>query len=411
MSSLLRVIRGAIHFCSSLAESQRMSVGNPDSSVQACSTWARANVFSSLLPWISFGLEASLGVRSPQGGAHWMQVGHSTTPKPCVGQGAAWMLIGRLQHCQGPPIIRWGPIVNFPLGFNSFHHWQWLIFSISAWIHLWGWLMRSGPSSFDWGWDWDWSAEGQARVLGLAPPVWVGQHWGLLEGGGSGGSSCMGITVPGVLSCSLLEPSTRKRVRPGGNVGSLPRSPSSSNLTCFFSFTAGVGVSSHCTLLLDLQGLVYKLRFFIEWLSCSVTGQDHGGLGEGDWCLLGHWGMGLSCHLDLSLPLEQECLLTSDFPVGVSSFSHLATSVPYVRWEGTGSWGGMIVQTSFASQRGLDHSNFTLQASPGHVPVEFPVQLPHAPVLSLVGEYTWCNSKFSSVNLFCHPQDFFIRGS
>ena len=37
-------------------------------------------------------------------------------------------------------LIRWVPINTLPLGFSSFHEWGWMIFSISMWIHLWGWL-------------------------------------------------------------------------------------------------------------------------------------------------------------------------------------------------------------------------------------------------------------------------------
>ena len=50
----------------------------------------------------------------------------------------------------------------------------------------------------------------------------VGQCWGLSEGGGSGGSSGTGVTVPGALSHSSAKPSARKRVRPGGSVGCHP---------------------------------------------------------------------------------------------------------------------------------------------------------------------------------------------
>ena len=47
---LLWAIRGAMHFCSSCADSQRTPVGNPDSLVEAWSTWANARVFSCLWP-------------------------------------------------------------------------------------------------------------------------------------------------------------------------------------------------------------------------------------------------------------------------------------------------------------------------------------------------------------------------
>ena len=103
-----------------------------------------------------------------------------------------------------------------------------------------------------------------------------------------GGGSCKNSSGPGVSSNSSAKPSTKKRVRPGAKVGSSPRSSSRSNLTCFFGFSASVRASQHHTLLLDLWSHVYKFRSFIEWLSCLVTGWDHGGLEEGDWLLLGY---------------------------------------------------------------------------------------------------------------------------
>ena len=93
----------------------------------------------------------------------------------------------------------------------------------------------------------------------------------------------MQVKGPGASSHSFTMPSARKRVRHWGNVGVSPRSPFTSNLTCFFGFfSAGVGMSCHCDLLLDLCTLVCKSRFFIEWLSCSSAGLDHMGLGKGD---------------------------------------------------------------------------------------------------------------------------------
>ena len=52
------------------------------------------------------------------------------------------------------------------------------------------------------------------------------------------------------------------------------------------------------------------------------------GLWEGDWHQLWHWAEGLWCHLDLFLPLEQECLLHANYPAWVSCFSHLAIPIP-----------------------------------------------------------------------------------
>ena len=63
MSSLLRVTRGAMHLSSSHADSQRMPVGTPDSLVQACSTGAKARVFSCLMAQQSLGPGASVWTR------------------------------------------------------------------------------------------------------------------------------------------------------------------------------------------------------------------------------------------------------------------------------------------------------------------------------------------------------------
>ena len=68
-------------------------------------------------------------------------------------------------------------------------------------------------------------------------------------------------------------------------MGSSPRSLSSSNLTCFFGFSASVGASLHHALLLDLWCLVYKFRLFTEQLSHLAAAWDCGRLEEGDWHL------------------------------------------------------------------------------------------------------------------------------
>ena len=99
-----------------------------------------------------------------------------------------------------------------------------------------GWLMGPGSSGFNWGKDWDGWAGGWTRALGLVPPVWVGQCWEPLQGDTCKDSSGMG---PGASSHSSAEPSAKKRVRPGTYVRSPFRSPSTSNLTCFFGFSAG----------------------------------------------------------------------------------------------------------------------------------------------------------------------------
>ena len=155
-----------------------------------------------------------------------------------------------------------------------------------------------------------------------------GQPWGI-HGHGSRGTS----------SHSLAVPFARKRVRSGDNVGSLPNSSSTLNQTCFFSFPSTyVGVSSHHALLLDSWDLGCRWRLSIEQQSLSSVGWDHGGLREGDWHRLQHWGEGLWHHTDLSLPLEWEHhLLKLNHPVEVSSLSCLADSIPWDLAEGVGA--------------------------------------------------------------------------
>ena len=68
-----------------------------------------------------------------------------------------------------PSLMMQEYIVILPLAFRSFHQGMWVIFIISAWIHLCGWLTGSGPS----GLDQDKAADGWAGTLGLAPLVGV----------------------------------------------------------------------------------------------------------------------------------------------------------------------------------------------------------------------------------------------
>ena len=146
----------------------------------------------------------------------------------------------------------------------------------------------------------------------------------------------MGVEGLGASSGSLAMPSTRKKVRPKGNVGSLPNSPSTSNLTCFYLAFSSVGMGCHLDMPISWICRVLVVGWGIYRVVELLVGRIGlwGGLGKGYWCQLGHWGEGLSCHLDLSLPLEWECLLNPDHPAGVSSFSHLAESIPQGQAEG-----------------------------------------------------------------------------
>ena len=134
-----------------------MPVVTPDSSAQAYSTWAKARVFSSLTVQKFLWLEASVGDRKSVRQSPLNVGGVLHHPKAlCWARGslnatACQQTCWRASASLRPSLVRWGPIDNLPLDFNSFHQWWWPIISISTWIHLWGWLMGSGSSGFNWG--------------------------------------------------------------------------------------------------------------------------------------------------------------------------------------------------------------------------------------------------------------------
>ena len=174
----------------------------------------------------------------------------------------------------------------------------------------------------------------------------------------------------------------RKRVRPGGSVGSSPRSSSSSNLT-FFSFDvsmAGVGASCHLTLLLVSQCLGCSLSSFIEQVSHTLAGQDHGGLGRVTDAELGHLGEGFWCCLDLSLPWEHHLSGTWPSCKGVTWLilppPDLCKGIKAVKWNGLRSNSGTY-------QRGSSWLSITSASQPWVIcNAKFlSVQLPHAFVL------------------------------
>ena len=87
ISSPLRAIGGAMNFCSSYATSQRTPVGDPNSSEWACSTQARARVFSCLMAQKSLGLRHQWGSGTFLGKVHKIQVGLPTNLIPPVESG------------------------------------------------------------------------------------------------------------------------------------------------------------------------------------------------------------------------------------------------------------------------------------------------------------------------------------
>ena len=211
-SSLLRAIRKSIHFCSSHAELQRTPMGNSDSLVWVCLTaqkslgletmvWVRNFTWlsSQNLGEVSHHPEASCWVRDRQNATACQQ--------------AQWRASGLVK----PSLMMWEPNAILILAFNSFYQGQWVIFIISAWIHLWELLTGSGSSGFDQ----DQAADGQAGDLDLVPPVGVELHWrsslrvGCCESVGP-------VLEIGTSDCLMVSPLARKTVMPGGNIGSLP---------------------------------------------------------------------------------------------------------------------------------------------------------------------------------------------
>ena len=152
--------------------------------------------------------------------------------------------------------------------------------------------------------EWVWLGDAAARTLGWAPPVRAWLCWGILVGVGSS-------TVKlGAFLHSGAAPSAKKWVRSEGKSGLPPNSLSTSNQTCFLGFSSFCGEAWHCCALsFDSWDLACNLGFSMEQWSHSSAGQDHGGVGEGDWHWLGHEGEGLWHHLNPLLPLEWILLL------------------------------------------------------------------------------------------------------
>ena len=76
-SSPLRLIKGAMHFWSSCASLQRTPVSASNLSAQACSTQAKARVFSCIMAWKPLVLEASAWGMKSWGYSPWSKGGTS----------------------------------------------------------------------------------------------------------------------------------------------------------------------------------------------------------------------------------------------------------------------------------------------------------------------------------------------
>ena len=184
------------------------------------------------------------------------------------------------------------PKLSLPLALISLHQWGWglLGWVISSVIQQHGYLTGSGPSLCHLAQDCkqDNLGDTAAGTLGQAPPVGAWLHWGLLVGVGSL------VVKLGMFHWSGAVPSAKTWAWSEGKSSSLPNSLSTLNQMYFLGFSSFCGEASHCCALsLYYQDLGCNLRFSMEQWRHSSAGQDHGGLGEGDWQQLGHEGEGL----------------------------------------------------------------------------------------------------------------------
>ena len=83
--------------------------------------------------------------------------------------------------------------------------------------------------------------DSQAGTLGLASLVGMEPHWGPSLGLDHGISEGTDVVEVGVLDCLMVSPQARKRVMPGGNVGSPLSSSLMLNLTCLLGFSSTWG--------------------------------------------------------------------------------------------------------------------------------------------------------------------------
>ena len=143
------------------------------------------------------------------------------------------------------------------------------------------------------------------------------------------GSSCQGMAVLGAFgggwqldrqTGSVLSLAGRKRIKSEGKSGSLPNSSSTSNQTCFLSYSSfcGEALCQHA-LPLDSQTMGCSLSFLSEQWSHLSAGWNCGGLKVEDQHWLGCEGEGLWCHLNPLLPLEWVLLPDLDHPFCPSS--------------------------------------------------------------------------------------------
>ena len=196
MLSPFRLIKGAMHFWSSHAMSQRTLASAPDLSAQHCSAPAKARVFSCLTVWKSLVPEASVWgrkswVHSPQklGGES-----HQPEASYCV-RGSLKATACHWEKYKASGLLRLFPMVYLPRAYFlmaqiSFHEWGCLpSLSFSVLIHWWGKPTGSGIpliQGCDQGWagaggwmGWDGTGDHHCEVAVGDPQTREYRGWGL----------------------------------------------------------------------------------------------------------------------------------------------------------------------------------------------------------------------------------------
>ena len=112
MPSSLRLIKGAMHFCSSHATLQITLVGASDLAVQVCSTQAKARVFSCLTVSKSLVTEALVWGRKSWGHSLWSQGGVPYQPEAsCWLRGSLRPAVCLWAECKSLGLLRFSHMV------------------------------------------------------------------------------------------------------------------------------------------------------------------------------------------------------------------------------------------------------------------------------------------------------------
>ena len=168
------------------------------------------------------------------------------------------------------------------------------------------------------------------------------------------------------------------------------------------------GASPLCTLLWDFHGLGCRLRSPMQWQSHSSAGHDHGGLGEGDWCLLGGWGKGLWCLCEMVSTLGAGTPPPWFWSACWWAFSATFGCLCPLRlsWRRLGS----SERPSPTSWSGPSRPGSALEARSGHTLSQLQAQLLYAFFLLSSGEHTWNCYILPQVDFLSNLQCLCIHG-